>query len=357
MKNAHIIAIPFSGVGLHGGFRGDEWYKHRIEVFKNYTLKSLANQSNKDFLIWLWFRPEEEHNPLTQEIFKAIREANLNFIATFHGLMYWDDKFTNYTFKIKIRNFLMMLWDCWIYKEWKKRLWKYTWENKNKTLFERLTKALKILSNSLEICLNANNEENPNSAVNSRRCQCRDSGECLKNNYNGWIYLTRLDSDDMLHREAVNLIQSESPMYKKALVFKEGYIYNVKTNQVAEWNPPTNPPFHTIIFPGHTFFNAQLHKEYYSNFGSHEDIPRIFQCTELDMHKYMVSFHGKHISTGWDSPLPRRIVHKYKGYCYTTSGKNISTHWQSRTRHVKNYMIGREFFGEEKKLILNDFGL
>lgn len=233
-QNAHIIAIPVSGVGVHGGFRGDAWYRHRLNIFRAHTLKSLANQSNKNFLLWLWFRPEEKNNPITEEWLKAISDVGLNYAASFHGLLYVDDKFLDYGWKTKFKNLLQMCWDMWLYKEWKspKELWRYTWENKNETLLPRLTEALQELK------------------------------EAIGDDYE-WVYMTRIDSDDMFHREAVNLIQSREPRERKALVFDNGYIYNVQTGQIAEWNPPTNPPFHTIIFPGRVFFNPLLHKEYY----------------------------------------------------------------------------------------------
>jgi hypothetical protein len=87
----------------------------------------------------------------------------------------------------------------------------------------------------------------------------------------------------------------------------------------------------------------------------------------------MVSFHGKHISTAWDSDILRKAKHlvqhgktepyrgeeiEPKGFCYTTSGRNISTRWESRTGHVKNSMIGREFTKKgEKESILAAFGI
>jgi len=46
-----------------------------------------------------------------------------------------------------------------------------------------------------------------------------------------------------------------------------------------------------------------------------------------------------------------------KPYCYTTSGRNISTHWRSRARQQKNSMIGQEFNETIKEQILKDFGL
>lgn len=332
MKKLHLIYIPWTGVGLHGGFRGNEWFKHRVEVFKNYTLKSLKNQTNKDFVVWCSFRPEERLNPLTREIGMAILSAGLKLVFTFDGLMYTDDKFVEYGLKTRVRNFLRMLWDVWYYKEWKSPLeiLKYTWENKNKTLLKRVERSLNALYRELGTAYD-------------------------------WVYMTRLDSDDMFHKEAVNLIQSQEPERGRSLVFTDGYILNVQTGQVAEWNPPTNPPFHTITFPGYAFFHAKQYLEYYGDFKTHEDATRCFEPVIMDMHKYMISYHGKHISTDWNSPIPKRIHHavkyKQKGYMYSVSGRNISTQWESRTNHVKNFMIGKEFLGEEKEAILRDFGL
>lgn len=337
--NCHIIMTPFSGVGLHGGFRGEKWFKHRIDIFKKYTLQSLAHQTNKEFIHWISFRSEEREHPLVKELAKYLKTIKgYNFIFTFNGLMYWDDKFNNYNFKVRIRNLLMMLWDCYIYREFKNpiKLLKNTWEDKNKTLLSRITVSLDELRSSIGM------------------------------DYE-WVYLTRIDSDDMFNINVVNLIQSQTPEENKALVFDKGYIYNHITGQLGEWNPPTNPPFHTIIFPASTFFNPEKYLEYYKDFKSHEDITRVFNCMTLDMYKYCVSFHGKHISTAWESPVPKKLYHKIKygkyspfkhevkGYCYTTSGKNISTHWESRLRKKRNTMIGKEF--DDKIDILKDFGI
>ena len=79
--NAHLIAIPITSVGVHGGFRSNSWYKHRLGIFRNHTLKSLANQSDKNFLLWLWFRPEEKDNPITAEWLKAVEDVGLKCVA------------------------------------------------------------------------------------------------------------------------------------------------------------------------------------------------------------------------------------------------------------------------------------
>lgn len=330
--NTHVIYIPFTGVGVGGGFRSNKWFAHRIKIFKEYTLKSLINQSNKNFLLWVSFRPEEKSNSLVNEIREALDCSALNYALTFDGLMYHDDKFTFPTLKTKARNFLKMLWDCYHAQEWKplSQLWKYTWEEKNKTLPDRLAHSLQ----SIKQCLGGEDE---------------------------WIYMTRLDSDDMLHHEAVALIQSRAPGYRKALVMDKGYMYNVVTGQLGEWLPPTNPPFHTIVFPASVFFSAKAHLEYYGSFRSHEDIPRVFSCETLDLYQYCVTFHAKHISTAWEVPLAKRVYQQFKyarPYCYSTSGQNISTRWKSRTTGVKNHMIGEEYTEPDvKRAILANFGI
>lgn len=331
--NAHIIAIPFTGVGVGGGFKSQRWFEHRVDIFKNYTLKSLANQTNKDFMLWLWFRPEETNNPLMPEIIRMLDDSGLNYCISFDGLLYHDDKFTHQNLKTKLRNFAKMVWDGYSEKDLKplSQLWKYTWEEKNKTLPDRLAHALEILRRG------------------------------IRDDYD-WIYLTRIDSDDMFHKEAVNLIQSRKPGYRKALVMDKGYMYNTVTTQLAEWLPPTNPPFHTIIFPANLFFDPREHLSYYGTFKSHEDIPHVFQAETLDLYKYCVTAHGKdHISTAWDVPLAKRVYQAYKysrPYCYTTGNRNISTHWQSRTTKKKNMMLGTEYTDPDiKREILACFGI
>ena len=176
MKKLHIIYIPFTGVGLRGGYRGSKWFEHRVSVFRRFTLRSLANQANRNFTLWVSFRPEEEKNILTGQIAKAIEDAGLDYIFTYDGLLYHDDKFTDFNTKTRVKNFVRMIWDMWYYKEWKNpfEIIKYTWENKNETLPKRLEKSLEKL-----------------------RAKFKDWHKT------DWVYLTRLDSDDMFHQDFV----------------------------------------------------------------------------------------------------------------------------------------------------------
>jgi len=88
----HIVYTPFTGLGKPG-FKGDEWYKKRIQIFKENTLKSLQNQTNQFFVHWISFRPEEQNNKLTKELFSYLCGIKWRVVFTFGGLCWWDDKY------------------------------------------------------------------------------------------------------------------------------------------------------------------------------------------------------------------------------------------------------------------------
>lgn len=331
MAIKHLIAIPLTGVGLSGGYRGDVWFKKRLEVFKNHTLKSLLNQKNKDFTVWFWMRPEEENNPIVHELGKYLDSTGLDYIFSFHGLLYWDDKFNEFSWRLVTRNILMMLASCWRNKTIPNptQIIRHAFSDKNKTLPTRIASALAELP------------------------RWKSS----------WVYLTRIDSDDMFHRDAVDLIQASKPARKRALVFENGFVLNTKTGQLADWNPKTNPPFHTIIFPTATFFDPAKHLEYYGAFRSHESIPHVFKTVKLPDDKYCYVVNHGNISTYWEAQM----------YLVTTeTGTNIGTRWNTswlgklwlkyknpglKITQAKHPFIGKEYHGKVKEKILSNFGL
>ncbi len=123
-----------------------------------------------------------------------------------------------------------------------------------------------------------------------------------------WIYLTRIDSDDMFHREAFREIQKQKPQEKTVFIFQNGYIYNKSTGELAEWNPETCPPFYTICFPKEVFFNPKKHLEYMAGWKSHEDTVKIFKPVYLSDRKYCVLVHGKNTTTTWNHRFRGKIV-------------------------------------------------
>jgi hypothetical protein len=88
----HIFYCPFTGKGLYQGFRGQDWYNLRADIFEKYVIPSLKNQTKKNFGLWVSFRPEEKENPTTKKIEKALQESGLEYIMTFNGIMMTDDR-------------------------------------------------------------------------------------------------------------------------------------------------------------------------------------------------------------------------------------------------------------------------
>lgn len=277
----HFCYIPFTGVGLYGGYRGDEWYRYRIQLFKDFTLKSLLNQSQKNFVLWISFRPEEENNSLTAELANWLKEKELNYIFTFNGLMYWDDKFSKGILQ-KVKNCGRIVRGCWRNKTWNNFFSsiKEIYIDKNSTLKMRLSESLGFLKKYFSEA--------------------------------DWIYVTRLDSDDMFHQSAFEEIQAVLP-FLGALTYHRGFVYNKDTDEIAEYHPKTNPPFHTIIFDNKTFFNAKNYLAYFKDFKSHEDISRIFTSIQLSDWRYCVLTDNSkhHISTIWNHPFKgEKVINK-----------------------------------------------
>lgn len=277
----HLVLIPFTGVGLYGGFRGDEWFKDRIEIFKKYTLESLLNQTEKRFILWITFRPEEKNHPYVAELSDYLKAKELDYVLTFDGLMYVDDKFVGGYSKFK--NYGRIVRECWRRKNWTGFLLMFEEMRigKNQTLERRLTSSLKELEKIF--------------------------GDVE------WIHVTRLDSDDMFHSHAIQEI-GEASVFEGAYVYKNGYIYNADTKELAEYNPSTNPPFYTIVFPSYIFFNAQRYINYFKNFKSHEDIPKVFNIRQLTDGRYCVLTHNpkNHISTIWNHPFRGNLILEHK---------------------------------------------
>jgi len=226
-----IVSIPFTGLGLHNGYRGDEWFKRRIELYNKYTLQSLKNQTEQDFIIWLQFRPEEKNNPLIKEI-----DTSHKTIMTFGGICIWDDRK----------------------------------ENEEQGLLNRLKLTLPELKEVV-------------------------GDEDVK--------LINLGSDDMYSKEVVASVKDEPFELRKALTHRNGFVYSDTTDQLAEWNPTTNPPFYTLMYENKDFLNPDWHYRFLEGFRSHEDIVKVFNEKRMPDRRYCVVTHNANISTTYKHPF------------------------------------------------------
>lgn len=215
----------------------DAWIEKRIELFKKYTLASLLNQTNKNFLHWICFR---YHNPKWDELEKYLKSLNYNFVFTYDGQCHWDDRASNLTLK------------------------------------ERTEKSLKVLE----------------PYIKGKK----------------WVYYTLLDSDDMLMKDAVELIQQEEPTENRSLIFQKGYAVNYFTKELGDWFC-VSPPFYTIIYPADIFLNAEKKMVYEDGLKSHENALTFFDAKIMPENKYSYLIHDINKSTDWN--------HHFRGQIYT----------------------------------------
>jgi len=225
-----IFSIPFTGLGLMNGYRGDNWFRRRIELFHKYTLQSLLKQTEQDFVIWLQFRPEEKDNPLIKTIKIPHRR-----IMTFNGICIWDDKK----------------------------------ENSKQALLDSLTALLPELKEIV-------------------------GKEDVK--------LINIASDDMYSDEVVASVKEQPFKARTALTHQLGYVYSI-SDRLAEWNPTTNPPFYTLMYPNEDFLNPEKHYKFLEGFRSHEDIVKVFNPIRMPDRRYCVLVHDTNISTIWEHPF------------------------------------------------------
>lgn len=196
-KVAHFLHIPFTGLGLYNGFRGNNWLKNRIKVFKQFVVPSLQNQSiqdmaHKGFVIWLAFRYEEKNNPQIKELKKWLDEnINVDVVFTFSGICFYDDKYPDEIARNRL---------------------------------------LEALHGSMGEILNVMGEAET-------------------------VLMSIQPSDDCYRSTFVNEIQSAFRVNPKlqAIGYDRGYICDYKTLEIKEYNPQTNPPFYTIKFPRDIF--------------------------------------------------------------------------------------------------------
>ena len=235
----HLLYCPFTGLGLHNGYRGDGWLRNRIKIFKEYPLKSLLAQTEKDFVLWISWRPQEKTNPQVIELYEYLKDK-LNVVFTYHGICFWDDKYPN------------------------------------DRLITRLEETLPELKD----------------VVGDRK----------------YVYMTIQPSDDTYWTSMVEEAQIQPFRYKGAYGYNFGYILNMKTLEMAEYNPTIYPPFYTIMFPAVEFLSPYQHFTYIGPYVDHGKIPSMFETVNSPIRGFIVGIHGENISTVWNEPFRGKLL-------------------------------------------------
>lgn len=241
-KTVFLAYVPFTGLGLYGGFRGNRWLRNRIQIFKQFVVPSLENQTDKDFVVWVGWRPEERTNALVRELADYMQTSTkLTFVFTFGGLCFWDDKYADEEARSRLATSL---------------------HNTMSDLFD------------------------------------------VVGGYDDVIMLIQ-PSDDLYEKYAVQRFKDafEADKSLQAVSYKQGYHINYLDMNVRTYNPSTNPPFFAYKMPKETFVDENLHIAYTGPYKSHEYIGNKMKLWHLPGRGFMVGSHTENISTHANHPF------------------------------------------------------
>ena len=236
----HLMYVPFTGLGLYGGYRGKRWLKNRIQIFKQFVLPALLAQTSQDFILWVSWRHEERSNPIVRELDAYLSESGLKHIFTYSGVCFWDDKYPD--------------------------------EEARNRLVDAIHGSMGPLLNVI--------------------------GEAQE------VLMTIQPSDDVYHSGMVEEVQSFFREEKDVHVFgyRKGYVMDYVNRRLAEWNPKTTPPFYTIRFPRETFMDPLKHVDYTGPYKSHEYVKDFLRAEYVEHRGFLVGTHGENISTIFNHP-------------------------------------------------------
>jgi len=105
-----------------------------------------------------------------------------------------------------------------------------------------------------------------------------------------YIYATRIDSDDLFHKDAVKEIQSYGYEYRRALIYQSGYCYDCINHRMRH-HLMSCPPFHTVMYPYETYLDLDTAAAYRTTSGGHDTIISGMNSIILSEDKYIVLFH------------------------------------------------------------------
>lgn len=289
--------VPWTGLGMYGGFRGNRWLKNRIKVFKQFVIPSLQAQTNKNFTLWCSWRREEKRNPYVKELIEYLNKIReFETVHTFHGVCFWDDKYPDDVARERLIT----------------------------SLHESLPELLDVVGG-------------------------KD------------VLMTLQPSDDCYHFCAVEIIQSafkHKDLHDiQALGFEKGHMINYLTKEIAEYNPTTNPPFFTIKFSRETFVDPLKHMTYTGPYKSHEYIGEKLKYRVIKERGFLVGTHGENISTVFNHPFKGEVVSRetLKDYgIYDVPPLKINLSWRKwilrklphRVQRKLRYYIGELFWNE-----------
>lgn len=116
----------------------------------------------------------------------------------------------------------------------------------------------------------------------------------LNQDQGDYVYVTRIDSDDLYSPHALAYISNcrpISPDRPEIAMFRRGYSYDLPTRALTVYDNPSSP-FHSLLIPTVLFNNA-----YPTNYGDHSTVTRDFPTQYLPDWQFTVLTHAHNYSS------------------------------------------------------------
>lgn len=115
-----------------------------------------------------------------------------------------------------------------------------------------------------------------------------------------YVYVTRIDSDDLYVHDALALVNAARPQQPgrvEAAIFRRGYMHDLNTGELAVYHNPSSP-FHTLMFPREIFCDPDAYRR---NFvGDHSQVGSAYPVQVLPDWRFTVLIHGGNFITTMD---------------------------------------------------------
>jgi len=113
-----------------------------------------------------------------------------------------------------------------------------------------------------------------------------------------YVYVTRIDSDDLFHKEVVEEIQQHDFSWRRALIYQYGYCFDCVNKRMRYHYVPC-PPFSTIIYPTEIYIDKDPSRisKYVNTISGHDQLLRSMNSLPLSKYKYIVLCHKMNDST------------------------------------------------------------
>jgi len=105
-----------------------------------------------------------------------------------------------------------------------------------------------------------------------------------------YIHATRIDSDDLFHKDVVEEIRQYEFADRRALVFQKGYCFDAVNNRLQHYKV-MSPPNSTITYPREIYYDQEKLRKYLRVEG-HDQIFSSMNSIVLSENKYLILIHG-----------------------------------------------------------------